>query len=85
MLGKASKFTPGVGTGIALTEAVFRLGTGDPTGAALSLLSAIPVAGWAFTAIDIARDMGIILGLPEYETEQDILKRTRHPSWYRSM
>ena len=69
MLGKASKFTPGVGTGIALTEAAFRLGTGDPTGAALSVLSAIPVAGWAFTAIDIARDMGYNpLGLPEYET-----------------
>ena len=69
MLGKASKFTPGVGTGIALTEAAFRLGTGDPTGAALSVLSAIPIAGWAFTAIDIARDMGYNpLGLPEYET-----------------
>ena len=69
MLGKASKFTPGVGTGIALAEAAFRLGTGDTTGAALSVLSAIPVAGWAFTAIDIARDMGYNpLGLPEYET-----------------
>tara|TARA_Y100000589_G_scaffold332085_1_gene389135 strand:+ start:13088 stop:16501 length:3414 start_codon:yes stop_codon:yes gene_type:complete len=69
MLGKAGKFIPGVGTGIALTEAAFRLGTGDPTGAALSVLSAIPVAGWAFTAIDIARDMGYNpLGLPEYET-----------------
>lgn len=76
LLGKASKFTPGVGTGIALTEAVFRLGTGDPTGAALSLLSAIPVAGWAFTAIDIARDMGYNpLGLPEYETGTGYTKK----------
>ena len=76
MLGKAGKFVPGVGTSIALGEAAFRLGTGDVTGAALSLLSAIPVAGWAFTAIDIGRDLGFNpLGLPEYETGTGYTKK----------
>tara|TARA_Y100000004_G_scaffold196638_1_gene267356 strand:+ start:1965 stop:5417 length:3453 start_codon:yes stop_codon:yes gene_type:complete len=76
MLGKAGKFTPGVGTGIALAEAAFRFGTGDVTGGALSLLSAIPVAGWAFTAIDIGRDLGFNpLGLPEYETGTGYTKK----------
>ena len=75
MLGKASKLTPGVGTGISLVEAGFRLGTGDTTGAALSVLSAIPVAGWAFTAIDIARDMGYNPDFLNMKQEQDILKK----------
>lgn len=63
--GKSLKFVPGVGTIIALGEAAFRAAEGDYTGAALSALSAIPIAGWAFTAVDIARDMGVNpLGLP---------------------
>ena len=63
--GKSLKFVPGVGTIIALGEAAFRAAEGDFTGAALSALSAIPIAGWAFTAVDIARDMGVNpLGLP---------------------
>ena len=63
--GKSLKFVPGVGTVIALGEAAFRAAEGDFTGAALSALSAIPIAGWAFTAVDIARDMGVNpLGLP---------------------
>ena len=62
---KSLKFVPGVGTVIALGEAAFRAAEGDWTGAALSALSAIPIAGWAFTAVDIARDMGVNpLGLP---------------------
>ena len=63
--GKSLKLVPGVGTVIALVEAGFRALDGDFTGAALSALSAIPIAGWAFTAVDIARDMGVNpLGLP---------------------
>ena len=65
-VSKGSKLIPGVGTGIALLEAGYRFHKGDMTGAALSLLSAIPVLGWGFTAIDIARDVGYNpLGLSE--------------------
>ena len=63
---KSLKLVPGLGTAIALGEAFFRWQEGDTTGAVLSLASAIPIAGWAFTAVDIARDMGFNpLGLPE--------------------
>ena len=66
LLGKAGKFVPGLGTGIALAEAGYRFSQGDTTGAILSLGSAIPILGWGFTAIDIARDLGYNpMGLPE--------------------
>ena len=70
-LGKFGKFLPGIGTGIALTEAAFRFSTGDPMGGILSLGSAIPILGWGFTAFDIARDLGFdpLDTLPDqYET-----------------
>ena len=57
-LGKVGKFVPGLGTGIALTEAAFRFTSGDTVGALMSLGSAIPILGWGFTAFDIARDLG---------------------------
>ena len=61
-----TKFVPGVGTVIALGEAFMRAQEGDMTGAALSMLSAIPIVGWGVTAVDIARDLGYNpLGLPE--------------------
>lgn len=58
LFGKAGKFVPGLGTGIALAEASFRAASGDMVGAALSLGSAIPILGWGFTAFDLARDLG---------------------------
>ena len=61
-----TRFVPGVGTVIALGEAFMRAQEGDMTGAALSMLSAIPIVGWGVTAVDIARDLGYNpLGLPE--------------------
>ena len=65
-VAKTGKLVPGVGTVIALGEAAYRASQGDMTGAGLSLLSAIPIVGWGFTAVDIARDLGVNpLGLPE--------------------
>ncbi len=58
LFGKAGKFVPGIGTGIALTEAAFRFGSGDTLGGIMSLGSAIPILGWGFTAADMARDFG---------------------------
>ena len=58
LFGKAGKFIPGIGTGIALTEAAFRFGSGDTLGGIMSLGSAIPILGWGFTAADMARDFG---------------------------
>ncbi len=57
-LGKAGKFVPGLGTGIALAEAGYRFSQGDTVGALMSVGSAIPILGWGFTAFDIARDLG---------------------------
>jgi len=63
--GKIFKLIPGLGTGIAIAEAAYRASQGDGTGAALSLLSAIPLLGWGVTALDIGRDLGFNpLGLP---------------------
>ena len=57
-LGKAGKFVPGLGTGIAIAEAGYRFTQGDILGGIMSLGSAVPVLGWGVTAIDIARDIG---------------------------
>lgn len=56
-LGKIGKIVPGLATVIGVTEGLFRLSEGDYTGALLSFGSAIPIAGWGFLAIDIAREM----------------------------
>lgn len=78
LLGKAGKFVPGLGTGVSLAEAGYRFSQGDITGGILSLGSAIPILGWGFTAIDIARDLGYNpMGLPEapqYERGTDLTK-----------
>ena len=64
-VSKGAKLIPGVGTVIALGEAAYRASKGDMTGAALSVLSAIPIVGWGVTAVDIGRDLGLNpLGLP---------------------
>lgn len=71
-LGKAGKFVPGIGTGIALAEAAFRYADGDTVGALLSLGSAVPILGWGVTAFDIARDLGFdpLNTLPEKQYER---------------
>lgn len=69
------KFIPFAGTAIALGEAAYRANQGDKVGAALSLGSAIPILGWGFTAIDIARDLGAFGGATPYETGTGMTKR----------
>ena len=49
---------PMIGNLWDLGSAVYRFKQGDTVGGLLSLGSAIPVAGWGFAAIDIARDGG---------------------------
>ena len=48
---------PLIGTAIGAIEGIARLLMGDPKGMLLSFGSAIPVAGWGFTIIDILRDI----------------------------
>ena len=79
-LGKSGKFVPGIGTAISLTEAAYRFANKDPVGGVLSTLSAIPVFGWGFTALDIARDLGFdpLNTLPEnrqYEAGTELAKK----------
>ena len=48
---------PVFGTAFGAAEGIARLLMGDPKGMLLSFGSAIPVGGWAFTMIDILRDI----------------------------
>ena len=48
---------PLIGTAWGAVEGVARLLMGDPKGMMLSFGSAIPVAGWGFTVLDIIRDI----------------------------
>jgi len=53
---KALKAVPLLGAGLAITEGIMRIKSGDYVGGLLSFGTAIPVAGWAFLALDIARE-----------------------------
>lgn len=53
----AAKLVPGVSTAYGLGEGIARIAMGDVKGGFLSFGSAIPVAGYGFTAIDILRDI----------------------------
>ena len=53
---KAFKAIPFLGAGLAIVEGIMRIKDGDYVGGLLSFGSAIPVAGWAFLALDIARE-----------------------------
>lgn len=53
---KALKAVPFLGTGIAIVEGIMRIRGGDYIGGLLSFGTAIPVAGWAFLALDVARE-----------------------------
>jgi hypothetical protein len=53
---KAFKAIPLLGAGLAIVEGIMRIKDGDYVGGLLSFGSAIPVAGWAFLALDIARE-----------------------------
>jgi hypothetical protein len=55
---KALKAIPLLGAGLAIAEGIMRIKDGDYVGGLLSFGSAIPVAGWAFLALDIAREFG---------------------------
>ena len=57
---KALKAIPILGAGAAIIEGIMRIQDGDYIGGLLSFGSVIPVAGWAFLAVDIARDLGIL-------------------------
>lgn len=53
---KVLKAIPFLGAGLAIAEGIMRIKDGDYVGGLLSFGSAIPVAGWAFLALDIARE-----------------------------
>ena len=55
---KAMGALPLIGNLWDLGSAAYRFSKGDTVGGLLSLGSAIPIAGWGFAAIDIARDGG---------------------------
>ena len=55
--GMVKSGVPLIGTAIGAIEGIARLLMGDPKGMMLSFGSAIPVAGWGFTIIDILRDI----------------------------
>jgi hypothetical protein len=61
---KAFKAIPFLGAGLAIVEGIMRIKDGDYVGGLLSFGSAIPVAGWAFLALDIAREF---MGGPEFD------------------
>ena len=56
-VGAVKGGAPLVGTAYGAAEGIGRLLMGDPKGMMLSFGSAIPVAGWAFTILDILRDI----------------------------
>jgi hypothetical protein len=87
---KALKAIPLLGAGIAILEGIMRIKDGDYVGGLLSFGSAIPVAGWAFLALDIAREF---MGGQEFDksvgrgfggkpglTDKQVQQRTPHMS-----
>jgi hypothetical protein len=87
---KALKAIPLLGAGVAIIEGIMRIKDGDYVGGLLSFGTAIPVAGWAFLALDIAREF---MGGPEFDksvgrgfggksgmTDKQVQKRTPHMS-----
>jgi hypothetical protein len=87
---KALKAIPLLGAGVAIIEGIMRIKDGDYVGGLLSFGTAIPVAGWAFLALDIAREF---MGGPEFDksvgrgfggksgmTDKQVQKRTPHLS-----
>jgi hypothetical protein len=87
---KAFKAIPLLGAGLAIVEGIMRIKDGDYVGGLLSFGSAIPVAGWAFLALDIAREF---MGGQEFDksvgrafsgksglTDKQVQKRTPHMS-----
>jgi hypothetical protein len=87
---KALKAVPFLGAGLAIVEGIMRIKDGDYVGGLLSFGSAIPVAGWAFLALDIAREF---MGGQEFDksvgrafsgkpglTDKQVQKRTPHMS-----
>tara|TARA_B100001079_G_scaffold223826_1_gene200466 strand:+ start:716 stop:3055 length:2340 start_codon:yes stop_codon:yes gene_type:complete len=53
----AGKTVPVVQTGYGLVEGIARLAMGDPKGFFLSMGGAIPIGGYAFTILDVFRDI----------------------------
>ena len=53
---KALKVIPLLGAGLSIAEGIMRIREGDYVGGLLSFGTAIPVAGWAFLALDVARE-----------------------------
>ena len=85
---KALKAVPFLGAGLAIVEGIMRIRDGDYVGGLLSFGTAIPVAGWAFLALDIAREF---MGGKEFDksvgrafsgksglTDNQVQKRTPH-------
>jgi hypothetical protein len=87
---KALKAVPFLGAGLAIVEGIMRIKDGDYVGGLLSFGTAIPVAGWAFLALDIAREfmggqefdksVGKAFGGKPGLTDKQVQKRTPHMS-----
>jgi len=86
----ALKAIPLLGAGLAIAEGIMRIKDGDYVGGLLSFGSAIPVAGWVFLALDIAREF---MGGQEFDksvgrgfggkpglTDKQVQNRTPHVS-----
>ena len=87
---KVLKAVPFLGAGLAIAEGIMRIKDGDYVGGLLSFGSAIPVAGWAFLALDVAREF---MGGQEFDksvgrafsgktglTDKQVRQRTPHLS-----
>ena len=77
---KAMGAIPLIGNLWDLGSAAYRFSKGDTVGGLLSLGSAIPIAGWGFAALDIARDTGAFEGTPlksKDEEEKEEIKEDR--------
>ena len=68
----ASKSVPVAQTAYGIVEGLARFLMGDPKGFALSMGSAVPIAGYGFTILDIFRDINI--GAYEKHIESNFLK-----------
>ena len=77
---KAMGALPLIGNLWDLGSAAYRFSKGDTVGGLLSLGSAIPIAGWGFAAIDIARDGGAFEKTPlknKKEEEKEEIQEDR--------
>lgn len=85
-LGVLGRLTPGLGTALNLGAAAYRFKAGDIPGAAMSVLSSVPLLGIPVVAADIYRDInpsafkGTILENPKAIKEQEKAQAKSSPT-----